>query len=139
MREKAIVISKKKDRAQVEIVRTSACDGCKGCSVGTSGKPLRVWVKNPINAKVGQSVAVELEASKLLSATFIAYGIPLLAFLIGLALAYKVSEFFNITAVEPFALIIGFGFMLLSFLAIHFYNNKDDTINKYSSRIVDIF
>ncbi|MDD4568812.1 MAG: SoxR reducing system RseC family protein [Tepidanaerobacteraceae bacterium] len=139
MREKAIVVSHNNDRAQVEIMRTTACDGCRGCSVGKQGTPLRVWVNNPINAKIGQSVEIELEATTLLSATFIAYGIPLLAFLAGIGMGYKVSGYFNITAVEPFAFITGIGAMLVSYLSIHFFNTKDETINKYTSRIVNIF
>ena len=113
-------------------------EGKSYCSI-KEGKPLRVWVKNPINARVGQSVEIELEAATLLSATFIAYGVPLLAFLAGIGLGYKVSGYLNITAIEPFALFTGIGVMLASYLGIHFFNTKDETINKYTSRIVNIF
>ena len=65
MREKAIVVANKIDCAQVEIMRTSVCDGCRGCSVGKEGKPIRVWAKNPISAKTGQVVEIELRLSLL--------------------------------------------------------------------------
>ena len=115
MREKAIVVASKKQDAQVEIRRTSVCDGCRGCSVGKEGKPLRVWAKNPINAKVGQVVEIELRAKTFLSATLIAYGLPLLAFLIGV------------------------GAMFTCFLCIHLFTKREEINKKYSSRIVRVY
>lgn len=138
MREKAIVVENKKNRAKVEIRRTSACDGCKGCSVGREGKALRVWAKNYVGARVGQIVEIELSAATFLSATLIAYGVPLLAFLVGIGLGFKVSEQLNISTVEPFSFLIGLGLMAFSFLTIHFYTGREEISKKYSSRIVRI-
>ncbi len=138
MREKGIVLANKKDCAQVEIRRTSACDGCRGCSVGEKGKSLKVWAKNPLNAKVGQVVEIELNASTFLSATLIAYGVPLLAFLAGVGFGYKVSGLLNIIATELFALLTGVGAMFISFLRIHWFAKREETNKKYSSCIVRI-
>ena len=139
MREKAIVVASKKQDAQVAIRRTSVCDGCRGCSVGKEGKPLRVWAKNPINAKVGQVVEIELRAKTFLSATLIAYGLPLLAFLIGVGFGYKVSGLLNITAIEPFAMSMGVGAMFTCFLCIHLFTKREEINKKYSSRIVRVY
>jgi len=138
MREKAIVVGNKKNRAQVEIRRSTACEGCKGCSVGREGKPIRVWAKDPIGARVGQNVEIELSATTFLSATLIAYGVPLLAFLLGIGLGFKVSEVLKISTVEPFAFLIGFGLMSFSFLIIHFFTSREEISKRYSSRIVRI-
>ncbi len=138
MREKAIVVASKRDRAQVEIIRTSACDGCRGCSVGKEGKPIRVWAKNPISAKIGQVVEIELNASTFLSAALIVYGVPLLAFLAGIGFGYKVSESLKITSTEPFAILTGLGAMLAVFLIIHFATKREETNKKYASCIVRI-
>ncbi|NLZ52210.1 MAG: SoxR reducing system RseC family protein [Thermoanaerobacteraceae bacterium] len=138
MREKAIVIGNKKNRVQVEIRRSTACDGCKGCSVGRNGKPLRVWAKNSIGARVGQTVEIELSAATFLSATLIAYGIPLLAFLLGIFLGFKVSEPLNISSVEPFSFFMGLILMSFSFLIIYLFTGREEISEKYSSRIVRI-
>jgi sigma-E factor negative regulatory protein RseC len=138
MREKAIVVANKNERAQVEIKRTSACDGCRGCSVGKEGRPLRVWAKNPINAKVGQVVEIEINAATFLSATLIVYGIPLLAFLAGIGFGYKVSGLLNITSIEPFAILMGIGSMFAGFLGIHLFTKRDEINKRYSSRIVRV-
>ena len=138
MREKAIVVAYKGNKAQVEILRSSACDNCKGCAVGTKNKTFRVWVNNPLNAEIGQRVEIELESSIFLSATFIAYIVPLLAFLIGIILGYKFADFFNFTLVEPFAFLIGIGIMFISYLIIHISSVKGKNSNKYTSCIVNI-
>ena len=138
MREKAIVVENKKNRAKVEIRRTSACDGCKGCSVGREGKALRVWAKNYVGARVGQIVEIELSAKTFLSATLIAYGIPLLAFLLGIFLVFKFSKPLNIFAVEPFSLFVGLALMSFSYLMIHLFTGSKEAWKKYSSRIIRI-
>lgn len=138
MREKAIVIENKKNLARVEIRRSAACNGCKGCSVGKGNKPIRVWARNPIGAKEGQTVEIELGAKTFLSATLIAYGIPLLTFLLGIFLGFELSESFNISAVEPFSLLVGFGMMSISFIIIYFLTSREESRIKYSSSIVRI-
>ena len=138
MREKAIVIAHKGNKAQVEIIRSSACDSCRGCAVDKKNKHFRVWVNNPLNARIGQRVEIELKSSIFLFATFIAYIVPLLAFLVGIVLGYKFAYFFNITLVEPFALLIGIGIMSVSYLSIHILSSKGKNSNKYTSRIVNI-
>lgn len=138
MREKAIVVETMRNHARVEIRKSAACDGCKGCSVGREGKPLKVWAKDPIGVKVGQIVEIELSAKTFLSATLIAYGIPLLAFLLGVFLAFKFSKPLNIFAVEPFALFVGLALMSISYLMIHLLTGSKEVRKKYSSRIIRI-
>jgi len=138
MREKAIVVESRKMRAQVEIMKSASCSSCKGCSVGRENKPVRVWAENPIGARVGHIVEIELNAKTFLSATLIAYGIPLLSFLLGIFLAFEVSDFLNISSVEPFALLVGLGLMALSFLGIYFFTKREGIGARYSSRIIRI-
>jgi len=138
MKERAIVVESKKNLARVEIRRSSACEGCKACSVGRDGKPLRVWASNPIGARVGETVEIELGDKTFLSATLIAYGVPLLAFLLGIFLGFKLSTSLNISSTEPFALLVGLGLMAISFLIIHFITGREEVKTKYSSRITRI-
>lgn len=138
MREKAIVVANKKEHAQIEIRPNSSCKGCRGCSAGKEGKPIRVWAKNCVNAKVGQVVEVELGASTFLSATLIVYAIPLLSFLAGIGLGYKISGLLNINSTEPFAILIGLVLMIISFASIHFFTRRREVENKYSPRIIRI-
>ena len=138
MREIAIVVENKNNRAQVEIRKSAACDGCKGCSVGREGKALRVWAQNPIGARVGQTVEIELSAATFLSATLIAYGVPLIAFLLGIGFGSKVANLFNLSSAEVVSFFIGLAFMSISFFIIHFFTSREEVSKKYSSRIVRI-
>jgi sigma-E factor negative regulatory protein RseC len=138
LREKALVVENKGNDAKVEILRSSACDHCRACSVGTEKKPLFVWAKNPLKARVGQLVEVEMQASTMLLATLIVYVIPLVAFIAGIGLGYSGAGFFHIKSTELFSLLIGLIFMGLSFLGIHFYSQNAEKSKKYFSNIVNI-
>lgn len=138
LREKAKVVAERNDEAKVEIIRTSACDHCRGCKIGTDKKVLQIWVKNPINAKVGQTVEVELQTNMLLSAIFIAYVIPLIAFIIGISLGYKIGEYNTLKSREIFSFICGIIGIGISYLWIHFFSKKPDTIKKYTSAIINV-
>lgn len=138
MKEKAVVVGNRGDEAKVEIIRTSACNGCKACSVGRDNKALHVWVDNPLKAKIGQEVEIELNPSTILSATFIAYGIPLIAFLLGIALSLKITDLVSEGFKEIFSLLIGLSTMSISFLGVHLFSEKERNIKKYTSRIVNI-
>jgi len=138
MREKAVVVVTRGSKAKVEIVRTSACDHCKACSVGRGGKTLHVWVDNPLKAEVGKEVEIEMKPSTILSAIFMAYGIPLIGFLIGIAIGltgvFSINEDFR----EIFSLLTGLFTMALSFLGVHLFSKRERSIKKYTSNIVNI-
>ena len=138
MKEKAVVVGNRDGEAKVEIIRTSACNSCKACSVGRNNKAIYVWVDNPLKAKIGQEVEIELNPSTILSATFIAYGIPLVAFLLGVALSYKITVFLPNGFEEIFSLFIGLFTMGISFLGVHLFSEKGRNKEKYTSSIVNI-
>lgn len=138
MRERAVVVSNKGSLAKVEIVRSSACDHCRGCEVGTRHKTIEVWANNPLKAQVGQTVEIELEAATMLTATFIVYVIPLIAFFVGIALGYNGAGFYDLASREIFSLIVGLAAMGVSYYGIHIYNNKVEKTQEYASKIVNI-
>lgn len=138
MREKAIVASKKGNKAEVEVIRTSACAKCRACSLGSEKKVIKVWVQNDVNANVGQVVEIEIENRALISATFIMYVIPLVSFLLGVILGLNFANTLNIAWEEPFSLLTGLLFMSLAFLAIYLNNKRFEKSRMFTSRIVNI-
>lgn len=138
MREKAVVVSNRGKEARVEILRSSACDHCQGCEVGRNKKTIKVWADNSIGAKVGQTVEIELEAATMLTATFIAYVIPLLSFILGMSLGYKGAIAMAIAGFEVFALFSGLISMGISFYGVHIYSNRAAKTKRYNSQIVNI-
>jgi len=135
MREKALVIANKGTQARVKIIRSDACKKCGACS---PDKDIKVWAKNPLNAQVGQSVEIEINPATFLSAAMITYGLPLVAFVIGVILAYAVGMFFPISISEPIALMVGLLTMGISVLIIYFINKKAEESQRYYSYIVKI-
>lgn len=138
MREKAIVVSKNGNKAEVEVIRTSACAKCRACSLGSEKKVIKVWVQNDVNANVGQVVEIEIENRALISATFIMYVIPLVSFLLGVILGLNFANTLNIAWEEPFSLLTGLLFMSLAFLAIYLNNKRFEKSRMFTSRIVNI-
>lgn len=139
MREKAIVIEEQGDHAKVRIVRSSACAQCRRCAIGSSDKKeFFIWSKNPLKAKPGQTVEVELKNTAFFQATIIAYLIPLIAFLIGITLGYKIPVPFKNMSQEIFALIIGILVMSASFMVNYLLNDRFERSGKFISKITNI-
>jgi len=138
LREKALVVENRGNESKVEILRSSACEHCGACSVATEKKSIFVWAKNPLKAGVGQVVEIEMQAATMLSATFIVYVIPLVAFVIGISIGYAGKGFFGTKNLELFALLSGLITMGLSFLGIYFYSKNAEKTKKYSSNIINI-
>ncbi|ADL08111.1 SoxR reducing system RseC family protein [Thermosediminibacter oceani] len=138
MRERAVVISKKGDQAEVEIIRTSACSKCKGCSLSSDNRTLKVWAQNEVDAEVGQVVEIEMESKALLSATFIVYVIPLVGFLLGVALGVELADILSIGWKELFSFITGLLFTALAFTGIYVNNRFFEKNPMFTSKIVNI-
>lgn len=74
---------------------------------------------NPVGAKVGDRVEVELPVGVSIKAAYLLYGVPLVAFLVGLGAgallgSYLLGSGFSI----PLGLVFGFGFLALSYVLL---------------------
>lgn len=91
MQTKATVVAVNGDRATVEVVRSSACEGChkategEGCSVCSlmgGDRKFRAEAENPVGAKVGDRVTVESATGRVLWYSALVFGLPILATLL---------------------------------------------------------
>jgi len=107
--------------ATVLIKRPTACGEncamCKGCETSSQ----KAKVLNPINAKIGDTVKIELSTSKVLFASFAVYILPLIAFIIGYA---------------AFDLFWGLIFFIVPFAALWTFDKK--LAAKYTGTITTI-
>ncbi|ABY95233.1 hypothetical protein JCM16816_08380 [Thermoanaerobacter brockii subsp. lactiethylicus] len=138
MKERAIVVSKRGNQAEVEVIRTSACSKCRACSSGSNKQTLKVWAENETNAEVGQIVEIEMESRALLSATFILYVIPLAGFILGVILGLKLADILNIMWKELFSFLIGLLFIILVFAGIYANNRFFEKSRMFTARIVNV-
>lgn len=128
--------------AVVEIKRNSACGDCGACHISKDQSIMLATAKNPINAKSGETVEVEMEFVNLFFAAFIMYGLPLIAFLIGTSFSY-----FLVDVLYPnwdqvlTSFLTGIFLTVITFLVIRFFDQKGRFKSKYQpiiTRVVDI-
>ncbi len=74
--QEGIVIEIRDDMARVKTSRHNDCENCGACP-GNSAIVLDAL--NPVGAKIGQRVVIEIQAVNMLKAAFIVYVLPLLA------------------------------------------------------------
>lgn len=103
------IVEKKGELSTVVFERPAACAHCDGCMGNQCTR-----IDLPTCAEVGDSVEVEMPAKNILSASAIAYLIPLFLLLLGLLLGGPVRAWLSLTMdANLFSAILG-----LSLLAI---------------------
>ncbi len=71
----------------IRVAKKTACgENCASCKGGCKPGERILEVKNPIGAKEGERVLLELPEARLLSAAFLAYILPLVLFIAGFAI-----------------------------------------------------
>ncbi|HEY5537335.1 MAG TPA: SoxR reducing system RseC family protein [Acetobacterium sp.] len=88
MKEIGIIIDTKAKTARVAIQRHSACGDCGACHMSKQKSTMEAIALNPIDAKTGETVEVEMQFASVFKAASIMYGIPLVAFLFGSCFSY---------------------------------------------------
>lgn len=137
MKEIGIVKSIKGQTAKVEIQRHAACGTCGACQVSKDKQTMLTKARNEAQAQVGDTVAVEMEFANLLRATSVAYGFPLLAFLIGCGVGfYTAPSFGGDQVLTPF--FLGVGLMALSFGGIYFMDRNGVFGKRYEPIVTQI-
>lgn len=118
MTQNGIVTQIQGGNAHVSFTRSEACAQCRLCDFGQKQEVQSV-LPNRCNARVGDTVCVELHANKLLRASAVAYLIPLAALLLGLVLGQKAAPALGLAEkAELFACLTALVFVAVSFLGI---------------------
>lgn len=107
LREQGIVVGIDGDEVLVETQRSTGCSGCSsesGCGTSALAKlftatnkaPIRV--KNNLKCKVGDTVELVLDESRLLQHSFMAYGLPLIGlFLLAISFSKIALHVFSLS------------------------------------------
>ena len=123
MRQTGRVLSVDGNRAEISVIRQTACgDSCETCSSKCSLKDCRVVAEAVPGLKTGDTVIFEMAASKVLFAAFVVYITPLLALIAG----YLISMLMG--AGEGMCAAIGILSMVVWFVVVHFIDKK---LSKY--------
>ncbi len=109
MKQVGIVVEKLNDNAKVQFKRASACgENCAMCG-GCEKTNSFVVAKNKIAANVGDTVILETDTKRVLTAAFLAYILPLILGICGYAI---------------FGAIIGIIMFFIPFLILFFINKR---------------
>ena len=124
------VVRVKRSSACVEIVRSSACEGCKACMLAKK-KVTTLYAVNDANANVGDDVLVSLAPQKPLVATLMLFILPLVLMIVALTIAAIAGKSELMLAL--YALIGLVAGWLIAFVFDKFYYSK-----KYVSHVIEI-
>ena len=95
--------------AEVVVTRQTACGGnCGSCEACMFQSELKAVARNRIQARPGQRVVIESQTSKVFSAVFLVYIVPIVLFLLGYFLAYILG------ASEGICILVSFLSLVLS-------------------------
>ena len=93
MREEGIVKSVSGGLCEVVMRRKTACgDNCASCGGACRMNYQIVTAKNPLGAKAGDGVIIEMESSKVLLSAFLVYILRLLVFIMSF---YSIQKIYN--------------------------------------------
>lgn len=125
--EEGIVKVSKNGIAEVIISNSSNCEECSAkiyCKPSNSSERTLI-VRDPLGAKAGDKVRIAIKGSKILSASFFLYGIPLILLLIGIFIGYSIFS----ENKELYSTLFGFGLIFFYSIIFLIYSKKQ----KFSS------
>lgn len=121
------VESVKNKNVFVTVIREEACAHCQMCTTGINeGKKCTIEAVNKCDAKVGDTVEIDVQSNFFLRATAIMYGLPLVAMMVGIGVSLAILESIQVSNAEIISAVIGLVLTALVYLTI----NKREKNNK---------
>lgn len=130
MLDQGVVSKVERNLAWVEFAPSSECVKCGACHAAASGKMI-LEAENPIEAKVGDWVEVEVSSATKVFFPLLVFGIPILFLIIGISLGSLISERMRI--------MLGVIFLIIGFLSLKLVDQYVAKAKKFRSRIVRRF
>ena len=123
------VVSLNSGNAVIQFKRSSMCAHCGACEVAGRDS-MRVELPNRLGAGVGDSVRVSMSGKSLVSASVLAYVIPLALFLAGVLIGVQFSELAGI--------VLGILFCGVSFFVLRAVERKIGPTKRYEPVMTEI-
>mgnify|MGYP000844657663 FL=1 len=108
----------------VLVKRPDACHGCGACKLANDEARV-VRARNDVGASAGDTVEIELSGDTLMRAVGLAYGVPLVMFMLGLLLGEPIAKRIGL-AVNPSlaSAAMAFVFLAAGYYFIHHYDRS---------------
>lgn len=138
--EQGRVTAIKGDNAVLRTRRSSACEGCgekDRCSAVEGGREMEFEASNPVNARVGDMVDVEMKTGLLLRLSFFLYVFPILVMVAGALIGNHLAFRFN---ADPsfFAAVFGFSALIAAVGVVKLKDRQAAKTGQYRPVIVRI-
>jgi sigma-E factor negative regulatory protein RseC len=112
------VIGTEGNRLVVKMVRKEACAKCRACTAGLKSEDMVIKAVNLCDGKVGDKVEVMLDNADFMRAALIMYGIPFIAFMIGVVAGYYGADALGLAYREYIGIGLGFVLVVAAYLGI---------------------
>ena len=121
MKQTGIVFELNDDKAKIIVTRLAACgSSCESCSAHCGeNKQEYINVKNDIGLKIGDRVEITTDSKAVLKYISLVYGLPLIFLISGVVIGMLLN------LKEMYSLLVGFVFMIVSFILIKTIDNKN--------------
>lgn len=124
MQSKALVTTLAGNRAEILVMRSEACGSCSACNLCHT-KPAMHWVDNPLQAKAGDYVIVEMKNGTFLKNIAWLYILPLVLFVGTMYLTQVLLGQMGVFN-ELYNLLGGFFGLFLFWVLIRLVNKKKE-------------
>lgn len=143
MEEIGEIIETRGKQALVKIERHSLCSKCNNkCQLAQPEShevdEIEVEVDNPIGARSGQRVKIEMKEQPMVVASLIIYLIPLIFMIAGYFIGISFLNSLGYQGTEITGIIASLSFLALSFVFIRFLDNLFSKRKDYHPRIKEI-
>lgn len=137
MQESGTIMEIKERTMVVEFERSSMCEKCGACE--RAQQAMLMEVERIGDASLGDRVQVELPERTVLRAALTAYGVPLVALLIGLVIGYFLPGWARLPG-NPDLYAVALGALLAAgaFLILHLTEHKRRQSGRYAPKVVQI-
>lgn len=121
MKQTGIVFELNDDKAKIIVTRLAACgSSCESCSAHCGeNKQEYINVKNDIGLKIGDRVEITTDSKAVLKYIALVYGLPLIFLISGVVIGMLLN------LKEMYSLLVGFVFMIVSFIIVKTVDNKN--------------
>ncbi len=131
------VIAIEDNRLVIKLQRNEACAKCRACTAGIEGKEMIIKAINECGGTVGDRVEIALDSADFYKATMIMYGIPFIAFLIGVFGGYYSALYFEIPYAEVIGIAAGFIMIIITYGIIHTQEHRFKK-NNYVPKAINV-
>lgn len=141
--EQGTIIRINNNIAFISIEKGAECDSCGSKALCKPGegedKSMIVEALNPIEAHVGERVVFTVGAATVLRAGMMLYLVPLLSFIAGVVVGQVLGpELMPDSNLDLVSAVLGFAFVVISFVGLRIYGKRAETNDTYRPSIVRV-